>query len=90
MSYPNTGALWPNKYKKTDKHPDLRGAISIERAILKELLSSGEDEIKINLSGWKRETRNGDEFLSLAFDAYKKEEETKAKPKPAEDEDMPF
>jgi hypothetical protein len=60
---------------------------------LKQLLSeTDEDNIKIKLSAWKREGRSG-EFLSLAYDAYRKPEEAKAKPKPERDgmdDDIPF
>lgn len=91
MNYTNTGALFPNQYKK-DKQPDMKGDITLERSLLKQLLSeTDEDNIKIKLSAWKRDGRNG-EFLSLAYDAYRKPEETKAKPKPQDDfdSDVPF
>ena len=91
MNYTNTGALFPNQYKK-DRQPDMKGDITLERSLLKQLLSeTDEDNIKIKLSAWKREGRSG-EFLSLAYDAYRKPEESKAKPKPQDKdpEDLPF
>ena len=91
MNYTNTGALFPNQYKK-DRQPDMKGDITLERSLLKQLLSeTDEDNIKIRLSAWKREGRSG-EFLSLSYDAYRKPEETKAKPKPQDEdpEDLPF
>jgi hypothetical protein len=82
MNYTNTGALFPNQYKK-DKQPDMKGDITLERSLLKQLLSeTDEDNIKIKLSAWTRQGRNG-EFLSLAYDAYRKPEEAKSAPKPA-------
>ena len=96
MNYTNTGALFPNQYKR-DKQPDMKGDITLERSLLKQLLSeTDEDNIKIKLSAWKREGRSG-EFLSLAYDAYRKPEEAKPAPKPApkksddfDDESIPF
>ena len=92
MNYTNTGALFPNQYKK-DKQPDMKGDITLERSLLKQLLSeTDEDGIKIKLSAWTRQGRNG-EFLSLAYDAYRKPDEAKAKPKPSDDfdsESIPF
>jgi hypothetical protein len=97
VNYTNTGALFPNQYKK-DRQPDMKGDITLERSLLKQLLSeTDEDNIKIKLSAWKREGRSG-EFLSLAYDAYRKPDEAKpapVKPKPSndfEDEDssIPF
>lgn len=94
MEYTNTGALFPNSYKKSEKQPDFKGNITLERSLLKQLLSDSNDEnVKINLSGWNRQGRNGD-FVSLAYDAYKKPEESsvpkyrEAPRKPASDEDM--
>ena len=88
MNYTNTGALFTNQYKK-DKQPDMKGDITLERSLLKQLLSeTDEDNIKIKLSAWKRDGRTG-EFLSLAYDAYRKPDE--AKPKPQDDfDDAPF
>jgi len=94
MEYTNTGALFTNSYKKSDKQPDFKGNITLERSLIKQLLRDSDDEnIKINLSGWNRQGRNGD-FVSLAYDAYKKPEEA-APPKyreppqkPSSDEDM--
>lgn len=93
MNYTNTGALFPNQYKK-DKQPDMKGDITLERSLLKQLLSeTDEDNIKIKLSAWTRQGRNG-EFLSLAYDAYRKPDETKAKPTQEradyDDSDAPF
>jgi hypothetical protein len=98
MNYTNTGALFPNQYKK-DKQPDMKGDITLERSLLRQLLSeTDEDNIKIKLSAWKREGRSG-EFLSLAYDAYRKPDEAKPAPKPAPkkpsafddmDDDIPF
>jgi len=99
MEYTNTGALFTNSYKKSDKQPDFKGNITLERSLIKQLLSDSDDEnIKINLSGWNRQGRNGD-FVSLAYDAYKKPDEAApakyAAPKPKQqesfdDSDVPF
>jgi hypothetical protein len=89
MNYTNTGALFPNQYKR-DKQPDMKGDITLERSLLKQLLSeTNEDNIKIKLSAWKREGRSG-EFLSLAYDAYRKPEEPKPKKADYDDSEIPF
>ena len=65
MDYPNSGSLFPNKFKKADSHPNLRGSVKIERALLKELMSeSNEELIEIEVSAWTKEWRDG-RFLSL-------------------------
>lgn len=65
MEYPNSGALWPNKNKKSESHPGLRGTIKIERSLLKELMANTDDElIEIEISSWTKEFK-GEKFLSL-------------------------
>lgn len=54
MSYDNDnkGVLFHAKEKKTDKHPDYDGNITI-------------DGVEYWLSGWKRTSAKGTQFLSL-------------------------
>lgn len=91
MSYPNTGRLSPNQYKKNDKQPDHKGSITLERSLIKQLLEESEDEVTIKISGWNRSGQYGD-FISLAYDSYKKQEEAPVKkaPPPADESDIPF
>lgn len=49
---PNSGALWKNDKKKTEKHPDFTGNVDIEGT-------------KYRLSAWKKAGPKGT-FLSLA------------------------
>lgn len=97
MSYTNTGRLSPNKYKQHEKQPDMKGSISLERALLKQLLQeTTDDQVVIKLSGWNRDGQYGP-FISLMYDSYRKPEEqyTPAPrpapaPAPADDSDIPF
>ena len=79
MSYANTGRLSPNQYKNTEKQPDHKGSITLERSLVKQLLEESEDEVTIKISGWNRSGQYG-EFISLMYDSYKKQEEAPAKP----------
>jgi len=49
---PNTGMLWPNDYKTADNQPDKRGDLFLDRALLKRLMNSDADLIKLTVSGW--------------------------------------
>lgn len=65
MEYPNSGALWPNKNKKSEAHPGLRGTIKVERSLLKELMAETDNElIEIEISSWTKEFKGG-KYLSL-------------------------
>ena len=80
MTYDNTnrGVLFKEKEKKSDKHPDYKGKLDI-------------DGVTRYLSGWIKQDKNGNSFLSLSLSAPKDEDV-----KPAEtgggfvEDDIPF
>lgn len=83
MEYLNTGGLFVSTIKKTEKSPDYFGNIKIDRNYLKFLMDQhDEDGVEIKIGGWKRESKNGNRFISLAVDTYVKKEE----PAPPKDE----
>lgn len=62
MAYDNTnsGVLFVETDKKSEKHPDYRGTLNV-------------DGKEYELAGWKRESKNGRTFLSLKIsEPYKK------------------
>jgi uncharacterized protein (DUF736 family) len=59
-----TGALFRNKRKDSEKQPDYRGTAEI-------------DHTEYWVSGWTKKDRNGDSYMSLAFQ--EKEERTNPK-----------
>ena len=71
---PNTGSLHISSQKRTEKSPDFFGTIAIDREYAKILLEQSDDEtIAVKLSAWKRESKTGNKFLSLAVDTYVKD-----------------
>lgn len=84
MSYDNTnsGALFKNKDKATEKHPDYRGNVNVE----------GTDYY---ISSWLKTSKAGEKYMSLSITP-KNENNTRGAPKskrPVEDEfqdDIPF
>lgn len=70
----NKGVLFPEQEKETDKHPDFTGNINV----------NGKD---YRLAGWKRQTKTGGHFLSLAV-SEKRVSESKSVPKDITDEDI--
>lgn len=70
MEYPNTGSLFPNKYKKLAIHPSTKGTIKVDRHLLKELMAESDDNlIELEISGWTKEWTDEEgtttKFLSL-------------------------
>ncbi len=77
----NTGAIFKNKKKSSDKHPDRTGSINVE----------GQDYW---ISGWVKE-KDGEQYLSLAITKKEKQSAKVEKAVPAKapvdfDEDLPF
>ena len=58
----NSGALFKNKEKKTDKHPDNSGNIII-------------NDTKYFLSAWINESKNGLKYLGLSASEEQKKQE---------------
>jgi len=54
VKYDNTGILFINKFKKTDKHPALRGTATV----------AGQ---QYDCAAWNRLTHKGDKMLTLKF-----------------------
>ena len=71
---PNTGSVFVNRDKKAENHPDMRRLIHVDRNLLIDLLTKNkEGNIKLSLACWKRNTKNGEDFLSLgASEPYEK------------------
>lgn len=94
--YPNSGKLSANRYKDTEKKPDVVGELVMTRQALKGLLDeTDEDDITIKLSGWNMDGQYG-AWTRLAWNNYKKPEGGYA-PKPQQqalpaddDQDLPF
>ena len=59
----NSGALFKNKEKKTDKHPDYNGNIII-------------NDTKYFLSAWGNESKNGLKYLKLSASEEQKQTKT--------------
>lgn len=51
----NSGALFVNDKKQSDKHPDYKGNAVI-------------NGVEYWLAGWKRESQSGRKYLSIAFE----------------------
>jgi hypothetical protein len=89
MDYLNRGALFTSSQRKSEKAPEFFGSIKLDRAYIKDLLSkTDEDGIEVKLSGWKKPTKTGGTFLSLAVDTFVKTGAAPSAPKvPSEERD---
>ena len=70
----NSGSLFKNDKKESDKHPNAKGTALI-------------DGVEYWVSAWTKETKDGEKWQSLSFQ--KKDEKPTTKPKPkASDDDL--
>lgn len=74
------GALFINNRKGSQNHPDFRGELTLSKALLKELVEKAKagEEAKMSLAVWKKTSKAGNEFMSVAaqiYTDYKKKEE---------------
>lgn len=84
----NSGSLFTNKRKERETHPDFTGKLKIGLDLL-EAIHSGEE---VQISGWKKKTKNGDTWLSLSVQAVRKKEDAPPRQQQArlDDEEAPF
>jgi len=64
--YPNTGAIFPRQ-KRNPKAADFGGDVTLEGDVVDYIIRCAErgEEVKIDISAWKRQTNSGGTMLSL-------------------------
>ena len=66
---PNKGTLWPNDYKTTEAHPDVKGDVFLDRDLLNSLMIKNPTGlIKVSISGWNVEAA-GKKVINLIAQA---------------------
>ena len=66
---PNKGTLWPNDYKTTEQHPDVKGDVFLDRDLLNSLMIKNPTGlIKVSISGWNGEAA-GKKVINLIAQA---------------------
>lgn len=80
MEYDNTnsGALFKNRDKETDKHPDYTGKINVEGK-------------ELRLAAWLTESKSGQKFMRLKVSEFNEKKQEKPMDKIVGlDDDVPF
>jgi len=93
-SYPNSGAFFKNTRATSDRAPQWEGDIELDADLLRALVGNAKagKPIKIRLAGWIKQTKNGDDFISMKGSLpQEKKPEPKASPVGSYDDDeIPF
>ena len=79
---PNTGVLFANKDRKSDKHPQAKGSATI-------------DGVEYWVSAWTNKAKSGERYQSLAFKPKDSQEtdnptQQRGDHQPIAEEDIPF
>jgi len=62
---PNSGSLFFNQKKQSDKAPDFTGTVTIGEE-LAELIRKSPGSVQFRLAGWKKVTSAGNNWLSIS------------------------
>lgn len=92
MSYqqkPNTGTLFHNTSKQSEKHPDRRGQIHLSREFLEKMMEQEGELVVMDISAYDNISAKGVEWLSLGIQApYVKQAKPEPKPEPPKQADL--
>jgi hypothetical protein len=63
----STGALFKVRDRKSDKHPALRGELTLTKDLLKEMVEEAKagKPIKLSISAWNNTSKAGNQYISL-------------------------
>jgi uncharacterized protein (DUF736 family) len=62
---PNSGALFVNNKKQSDKAPDFSGTLTVGDDVAK-LIKDSAGPVQVRIAGWKKVSSNGNSWLSLS------------------------
>lgn len=83
MEYLNSGALFNAAVKKSEKSPDFWGELLIDLNGMEVV----DGKVKVSLSGWKKTSKAGKNYVSIAVSQYRPNESSQSK---GGDNDVPF
>lgn len=75
------GKLWlyPNKYKKSDKHPSKTGPVEISKLALRKIVEAAketdEDVVKMRCASWERTSKQGNQYTFVTFEPEQRRED---------------
>ena len=74
----NSGNLFKNQNKRHEKQPDFTGVLMVK-------VDGMQEAVKMNISGWQRESKAGNSYVNLKIDEYGKFSKDKS-----DGEEVPF
>lgn len=77
------GALFVNKRREKDSHPNYRGELTLTKDLLKQMVEQVKagGEAKLSVAAWNKTSKGGLDYLSLSADKF-----VERSRKPAEDD----
>jgi len=92
---PDTGSLFATKIKKNEKSPDYFGEVKVNLSDLTNITKNADGTVTVKINGWKRLTKGGSTYLSLAVNRFVPTQQGGSQPQRPkaesfDDEDIPF
>lgn len=86
----DSGRLMASQSKKSERSPDYWGEIAIDVKDMTKVQKTEDGYFVFKINGWKRKTKTGTTYLSLAVDRFIPKDEARPVRKDEDDEDVPF
>jgi hypothetical protein len=86
----DSGRLMAAQSKRSEKSPDYWGEIAIDVKDTTKVQKTEDGYFVFKINGWKRKTKTGTTYLSLAVDRFIPKDEARPARKDEDDEDVPF
>lgn len=86
----DSGRLMASQSKRTEKSPDYWGEIAIDVKDMTKVQRTEDGYLVFKINGWKRKTKTGTTYLSLAVDRFIPKDTARPTRKDEEDDDVPF
>lgn len=86
----DSGRLMASQSKRNEKSPDYWGEIAIDVKDMTKVQKTEDGYYVFKINGWKRKTKTGTTYLSIAVDRYIPKSEGQPSRKDEDDEDVPF
>ena len=89
------GQIYTNNYKANDKQPDWTGKVTIQKELLKSLVSkikeTKAEDVEVRVALWNRVSKHGNEYKYARLDLPQEQKKPEPEPEPDfNDDDIPF
>lgn len=86
----DSGRLMASQSKRSEKSPDYWGEIAIDVKDMTKVQKTEDGYYVFKINGWKKKSRSGTTYLSLAVDRFIPKEDSRPSKQQDDEDDIPF